>query len=36
LSFSEAAGTRTLHLAPGNEWNGVPDASAIGDAFGRH
>ena len=36
LSFSEEIRARTLHLAAGNEWNGVIDACAVIDAFGRH
>jgi hypothetical protein len=36
LSFSEETRARTLHLAAGNEWNGVIDACAVIDAFGGH
>jgi hypothetical protein len=36
LSFSEEIGARTLHLATGNERNGVLDACAVVDASGRH
>ena len=36
LSFSEEIRARTLHLAAGDEWNGVIDACAVIDAFGRH
>jgi hypothetical protein len=36
VSFSEETRARTLHLASGNERNGVIDACAAIDAFGRH
>src|SRR6266496_411913 len=33
---SQAAGTRTLHLAEGREWLGLVDTCAVVDAAGRH